>query len=314
MTTTTEDLVKQLKRSARSKAILVPLMEDFMQRPVEIEDKKDRQFLADLIKARSRPRQKGVYSPSMLSNCIRQVYFTKTGVPAKRLPRPDANAIFLDGNFRHFKWQFLMWKMHRAGIIQLVDVGSVCIGTEIYVHNERGDYGGTLDNLIYIPKADIVCTVDWKGMNGNSFIRSVDKGPSLGYAQQSIGYAGLANKALADILPRKIKSVLIIGENKNGAIRTRLANSPLGLFEWKLDLEDYNLMVATRLKKLRAYERRQEVPPPECVSTRRMMFKDCPFNKICLGEVQAIEKSGKKMKAKNPRTVKFNRTRRNGKK
>lgn len=289
-------------------------MEEFMQRPIEIEDKADRQFLALLIRARARPRKKGVYSPSMLSECVRKVYFTKTGVKGYRLPRPDSNAIFLDGNFRHFKWQFLMWKMHRAGIIQLVDVGSICLGTEIYVENERGDYGGTLDNLIYIPDVDFMCTVDWKGMNGNSFMGSVGKGPGLKYAQQSVGYAGLANFSLRDRLPKKIESVLIIGENKNGPVKTRMTNSPIALHEWKLDLEDYSILVAKRLKKLRAHERKKETPPPECVSTQRMMFKDCPFNKHCLGEVQAIERRGKKMKAKKPKVVQFNNTRRNGKK
>lgn len=315
MSTSTEDLLKQLKRTSRSKAILVPRMERFMQQPVEIEDEEDRQFMIDLILARSQPRKKGVYSPSQLADCIRKVYFSKTGVKRSYLPRPDSNAIFLDGNFRHFKWQFLMWKMHRAGIIQLVDVGSICLGTEIYVENDRGDYGGTLDNLIFIPDIDFLCTVDWKGMNGNGFMRSIDRGPTLGYAQQSVGYAGLANAALSDRLPRKIEAILIIGENKNGAVRNRLANSPLGLYEWKLNIETYTPHIAWRLKKLRVYERREEVPPPECVSTRRMMFKDCPFNKICLAEVQAIERKDRKLKAKNPKSMKvaFNRTRRNGK-
>lgn len=301
MTTPTEDLIKQLKRSARSKAILVPRIEKFMQKGVEVDDELDRQYLATLVEARSQPRRKGIYSPSALADCVRKVYFIKTGVPRKTLARPDANAIFLDGNFRHFKWQFVMWKMHRAGIIQLVDVGSVCLGAEIFVGNEKGDYGGTLDNLIYIPDINLVTTVDWKGMNGNSFIRSVDKGPSLGYAQQSVGYAGLANDSLRDILPKKIESVLIIGENKNGAVRTRIVNSPLGLFEWKLNLDDYKHIVAKRLKRLRVYEREDEIPPPECVSTRRMMFKDCPFNKHCLGEIQVIEKKTQRYKAKNPK-------------
>lgn len=311
MTTPTEDLIKQLKQSARSKAILVPLIETFMQKGIEIDDELDRHYLATLIEARSQPRKKGIYSPSALADCVRKVYFIKTGVPRKTLARPDANAIFLDGNFRHFKWQFVMWKMHRAGIIQLVDVGSICLGAEIFVGNEKGDYGGTLDNLIYIPKVDIVCTIDWKGMNGNGFMRSVNMGPSLGYTQQSVGYAGLANESLRDRLPKKITSVLIIGENKNGAMRTRLVNSPLGLFEWRLQLNDYNHIVAKRLKKLRKYEREEEIPPPECISTRRMMFKDCPFNKHCLGEVQAIEKKDKKYKAKNPKSppkVVVNRT------
>lgn len=310
--TSTEDLLKQLKRSSKSKAILVPRIETFLQRPIDVDDDYDREFLARLIEARSKPRKKGVYSPSMLSSCVRQVYFTKTGVKGKRLPRPDSNAIFLDGNFRHFKWQFTMWKMHRAGIIQLVDVGSIALGSEIYVENERGDYGGTLDNLIYIPEIDFLSTVDWKGMNGNGFAGAVARGPGLNYVIQSVGYAGLANHDLVGLLPKKIENVLIIGENKNGAIRNRMVNSPLGLREWKINIEDYNHLVAARLKKLRAYERKRKTPPPECTSTRSMKFKDCPFSYICLGEVQAIERKNKKLRLKKNKatTVMFNKVKR----
>lgn len=297
MANATEELLKQLKRSKKSEGLIVPLIETFLERPVEVEDKLDRQFLASLIKARSAPRQAGIYSPSMLAACIRQVYFSKTGVKKAKLGRVESHAIFLDGNFRHFKWQFVLWKMHRAGIVKLIDAGTTCLGTEIFVSNEKGDFGGTIDTLVYLPKSDLVCTLDYKGMNGNSFLGAVGKGqPSMTYILQSVGYGGLANSFLANRLPKKIESVFIIGENKNGAVRTRAVNSPLGLQEWKFDLEDYRPLVSKRLKVLRSYERRGKVPPPECVSTRSRMFKDCAFSVICRGEVEQIEKQ-KKIKA-----------------
>lgn len=276
-----------------------------MKTPIEIEDKQDRKFLSDLIEARSQPRQNGVYSPSMLASCVRQVFFARTGVKKRGLHRIESSAIFLDGNFRHFKWQFLIWKMHRAGVIQLIDCNSICLGTEVYVQNLRGDFGGTIDNVVYIPSADLVSTLDWKGMNGNSFIRSVDKGPGLAYTVQSVGYAGLANFSLASLLPKPIESVFIIGENKNGAMRTRVVDAPVGLKEWKLDLTDYRPLVARRLKLLRSYERRKETPPPECISVRQMKFRDCPFSYVCRAEVEAIEKSKKSTsKLKKPRKPK----------
>jgi hypothetical protein len=303
MTTATEDLIKQLKRSSRSNAILVPRIEKFMRKPIEIEDDEDRQYLNDLILARSQPRKKNVYSPSMLANCIRQVYFHKTGKPKKPVERIESSGYFLDGNFRHFKWQFCMWKMHRAGIIQLVDVGSICLGAEIYVSNEKGDYGGTIDNIIYIPDIDFLITTDYKGMGGNPFARSVALGPTENYVVQSVGYAGLANEDLIDLLPKRIDAALILGENKNGMVRNRSVNSPLGLYEWQLKLSDYNFLVSKRLKKLRAHERSGQTPQPECTSTSRIMFKDCPFAGHCRGEIERIQQRNKKYRRKkgNPK-------------
>lgn len=310
--TSTEDLIKQLKRASKSKALLVPLIEEFMQQPIEIEDDADKAYLERLIEARSRPRKTGVYSPSMLASCLRQVYLIKTGeVKGRRVPRIESSGFFLDGNFRHFKWQFALWKMHRKEIIQLIDVDSICLGAEIYVASEKGDFGGTLDNLIYIPLADVVCTVDYKGMNGNSFINSIYKGPGFRYVWQSVGYAKLANSALD--LPRKIDQVIIIGENKNGPVNTRKLKSPLGLFEWDVPVSEHEFAVSRRLKRLRAFERRRELPPIECRSTRQMMFKDCPFAPFCRGEVEQVEK--RRVKAtKSKKKIKFDRTRANGSK
>lgn len=307
--TSTEDLVKQLKRASRSKAILVPKIEEFLQRPVDVEDDADREFLARLIEARSTPRRKGVYSPSMLANCLRQVYLLKNGqIPKKQLPRIEASGFFLDGNFRHFKWQFVIWKMHRAGIIQLIDTGSICLGTEIYVQNEKGDFGGTIDQLVYVPESGIAGTIDYKGMNGNSFANAIYKGPGIQYMLQSVGYAKLANSVLD--LPHKIEAVFILGENKNGPVNTRRIKSPLGLMEWEIPVADYEFDVSQRLKKLRAFERRGELPPIECTSTKRYMFKDCPFAPFCRGEVEEVER--KKHKAK--RKITFDRERDNGSK
>lgn len=303
MSTPTEQLIKQLKRSTKSKAILVPLIEDFCSNPVNIDDQKDIAFLNELMQARARKRKKGIYSPSMLASCVRQVYFIKTGKKQKPAKRIENSSYFLNGDFMHFKWQFVMWKMHRAGIIEL-------IGSEIYVENDKTDYGGTIDSIVYIPKKDFLCTVDWKSMNGNSFMNSIDKGPGMRYALQSVGYGDLANNVSKQLeLPKKIETVLIIGENKNGPVVNRQSPSPMGLHEWRFELEQYRPLIAERLKRLRAHERRKEVPEPECVSTHRFMFKGCPFSYFCLDEVKQIEQQRKADKPVKEKKAKFNKSR-----
>lgn len=303
--TSTEELIQQIKRSSRSESILVPRIEDFLRRPVEIDDDADRWYLQTLIEARSQKRKKGVYSPSMLATCVRQVYLTQKKTKKKKVERTAMSGYFLDGNFRHFKWQFLMWKMHRAGKIVLIDAGSICLGAEVPVMNERGDFGGTIDNLIYIPEIEFVCTVDWKGMNSSGFNRALYQGPSLQYIVQSVGYSKLANASLD--LPKKIENVLIIGEHKNGPMMTRKVKAPLGLVEWKFSIKENQHHVDSRMKSLRGYARREEMPPPECKSIRIQAFKDCPFSPICRGEIEASERkqlSTKKI-TKKP-SVQFN--------
>lgn len=302
MTTATEDLIKKLRRSSRSSDILVPKIEAFSTRPIEIDDQKDRDFLATLMAARSRPRKQRVYSPSMLASCVRQVYLHKTGEVEKRpLDRIEATSFFLNGNFMHFKWQFAMWKMHRAGIIQLIKVpysASPALGCEVFVSNENGDYGGTIDVLAYLPWIEEVVAIDFKSMNGNAFFRAIDKGPAINYVVQLTGYGSLANASSIIELPSRIERVIIIGENKNGPVMNRRSPSPMGIHEWVYFIDDYNHEVASRLKKLRAFERRQEQPEVECYSTNIMKFKGCPFAHHCRVEVEAIKRSQKKRTAK----------------
>lgn len=298
-TTSTKDLVRQLNQSSlktKKGEILVPLVEDFYQNPVEVEDDEDIKFVEKVLKVRSLPRRKGIYSPSMLSECVRRVYFIKTEKPQRRARRVESHGYFADGNWRHLKWQFTLWKMHRAGIIQLIDrPAPYPPGTEIFTLSNRGDSGGTTDNLLYIPSIDWLGVVDWKGMNSTSFVSYVGAGhPPISYIAQSVDYALHLNEDQNIVLPRKIQNVLVIGENKNGAIRSRTVKSPLGLYEWHYQVEDFVQHIARRKKKLRTYEKRKEVPPPECISTSRRMFTDCPFSYFCRGEVERIEKLARK--------------------
>jgi hypothetical protein len=116
-----------------------------MRTPVEIDDDLDCEYLERLIRTRARPRTKNVFSPSGLSQCVRKVYFNKTNQKKFPVDRIQSSGYFLDGNFRHFKWQFVMWKMHRAGIIKLIgnENSPWSLGAEVWVGSKSGDYGGT---------------------------------------------------------------------------------------------------------------------------------------------------------------------------
>ena len=107
---------KSILRKRERSGVLVPLLEELFQQSFDVEDEEDRKFLVDLLERRGAQRhERGHYSPSMLGNCIRATYFAKTGKKHSRVVDPRANGYFAQGNFMHLKWQFALWKLHRAG-------------------------------------------------------------------------------------------------------------------------------------------------------------------------------------------------------
>lgn len=302
MSTQTERRLKELKRATEGKRDqwLVPLIEDFMQNPVAIDDDEDVEFLNRLAKARTIPREERVYSPSQFGACIRYVYFLKNDQDRVSVPSISGNGIFNDGNFRHYKWQFVLWKMHREGIILLLgEPKGWPAGSEIRVSNKEGDCQGSIDNLVYIPDRDVIVTVDYKGMASHSFTQYSNTEPPYQYMVQSVLYGLLANedKEVSARLPQPVEYSIIIGENKSGAVSNRKMKSPLGLFEWRFPIGP-TAEIDHRLALLRHYEKSREIPPPACRSTKRFQFQNCPFSYYCRGEVEEIEREQRKEKGK----------------
>jgi hypothetical protein len=267
MPTTTERRIAQRRRA---QGVLVPILEDLLEQMVEIEDEDDIAFMNDLMRARMREREKGVFSPSMLSSCMRQAYFVKTGEEKQPPLSPQTNAYFLDGDFRHYKWQFALWKAHRAGKVYLVAV-------EERVYGQAGDLVGTIDAIVIIDKK--VYIVDFKGMHLRAFQAFVRDGVTIGHGIQITGY-GM-------IYGHQIVGGLLIGEAKPGPVQ---GQSPIALHEEFVPIRQFKSRVKNRLAKLRRYVDNEEIPPPACVSTRHFSFQECPFARHCLTEVRDIQR------------------------
>src|SRR5688500_4611747 len=181
--------------------------------------------MLNLMTARARQREKGVFSPSMLSSCMRQSYFVKTGVEKRKAKSPRTNAFFLDGDFRHYKWQFALWKAHRKGLLEL-------LGCEIRVFHPNGDFAGTIDAIVRVDGKMYV--IDFKGMNVKSFQDHERWGTKEQYVVQIVGYGDIVNLACAfesfmgEYLGVEIEACLLIGENKGGPVQS---GSPIALHE-----------------------------------------------------------------------------------
>jgi hypothetical protein len=250
-----------------------------------IQDKADKKFMNDLMQKQIEREQQrgGVFSPSAVSECMRRVYLLRhwqnLGLEKKGSPRADASFYFLTGDFIHLKWNFVMWKMHREGIIELLDY-------ERAVASKRGDHGGTIDTVIGVPYPNGVknVVIDWKGINVRDFGRCSRGDVPLGYSLQLVDYLWLAR--VDKNFPWKIESGLLMAENKGGPD----AKHPIALHEEELIYEDHAAELKLRLGVLREHERKEKIPEPECTSTSKVQFRGCPFRGFCKEEVKEIER------------------------
>ena len=118
----TNNALKLLEHGRKRKGVLVPLLEDFMLKPVNIESDEDVQFLTDLFQTmaerENRRSSDRMFSPSALASCLRQVYLLKhhddLDIPKLSPVKREPNFYFLNGNFLHVKWQFALYKMEKA--------------------------------------------------------------------------------------------------------------------------------------------------------------------------------------------------------
>lgn len=298
---------RRIIESRNAKGILVPILEELLERQLEVEDEQDEQFMLNLMRARAAPREKGIFSPSMLGSCVRQAYFAKTGQEKKAATSPRTNGYFLDGNFRHFKWQFALWKAHRAGLLEL-------LGVEVRVFHPNGDFAGTIDAVVVIRGELFV--VDFKGMYLRSFQTFEQYGTPSNYVVQIVGYCEIVNqgKGFASFMGSVInnsgdklfvKRCLLVGESKSGPGQK---GSPIALHEDVLDVKAGRSKVKNRIRELRGYVEREEIPAPACTSTRTKEFQECPFAWFCRGEVKDIQRAKERDSRQNPRELRVRKS------
>lgn len=269
-----------LRRRARA-GKLVPLIEEyFRNNSLEVEDAKDRKFLVDLLEKRSQQRHvRGHYSPSQLGACMRAVYFGRTGKKRSRVIDPRAQGFFAQGNFMHLKWQFVLWKLHRQGKIEIVAI-------ESYVENKGGDFSGHPDAIILIDGVPYV--IDFKGYQPRVYHLIMNGHIPTEEGIQLTGYMMMISASKKYNF--KVNKGLLVVESKVGPAES---GSPLGLVEVEYDKSEWKATVKDRLRRLREYEANKETPPPACHSTKQRLFQTCPFSGHCLDEVREIQKREK---------------------
>jgi hypothetical protein len=307
---------KSIQHKRHRSGILVPLIEDRLKWPVRVETSKDVKFLKNLFEKNQQREldrdSERMYSPSALSECLRRVYLNKNfesvDIPRVFPPRIEPNFYFLTGEFLHLKWQYMLYKM--AQEFPEIELAPDPIDSfEIRVVSKRGDHGGTADVVPAILGEHMV--VDFKGLNVRSFNKISRGSVPDNYRIQIADYMILLNSER----PRRyhVKDALLVAENKGGPD----THHPAALCEARISLKENKREVQIRLEALREFERKEEIPPPECVSTKGVQFTGCPFQGFCKKEVKQIEQgrtensNANGYKVRVPEKRRSNRTRRN---
>jgi hypothetical protein len=300
---------KLLSHKRKRKGILVPLLEDLLMEPLEVQTPGDANWLDDLIRAgmerEYRRLSEPVYSPSALSTCLRRVYLTRhhSELSVKTKPlSPSAHYYFTTGNWVHVKWQFALYKLHQKRWLELVAV-------EKPVLSKRKDHGGTPDAVVQIAGRNLL--IDFKGLNVRDFGKIVRGDVPPEYALQLSDYAMLINSSREwDIA---IDGALLVVESKGGPD----SSHPIALHEVEIPIEKHLAEVRYRLQTLREHEEKNTIPPPECTSLGSFQYTSCPFQAYCKVEVKTIQIRNSKssdsdrLKVSVPEKRRSNRTGRN---
>jgi hypothetical protein len=272
-------------------------LEDLFRHPVEIESDEDIAWIESLLR-RMMERQNSrlsapLYSPSQLAGCLRYVYLLKHHreheISKVRSTSTSAHYYFFNGNFLHLKWQFALYKLEQ----KINDPSIFALhGVEVPIISKRKDHGGTVDALVSLYGDPSI--VDFKGLNVRAF-QEISRGfVPVDYAVQLADYGMLFNSSRNNG-GSKIFTGLLVSENKGGAD----AKHPLALQETEVKIETHLPEVRSRLKELRNYGSKKEIPPPECDSTGKVQFTGCPFRKFCKAEVKEIERRNKRASRKD---------------
>jgi len=274
------DLEKKLAHNKRiENGVLVPLFEQYHKEfHSDHWDSDDIDYLHDLmmrIAEREKLRELGpVFSPSGLGGCMRQTFLNKNHrkleIPRKLRKKIETHYYFENGSWLHLKIQVKLYKLHKAGELEL-------LGTEIGVAGKRGDNRGTLDAVF---KRDRVFGVDIKGWNVRDFMGLARGDCPLAAQIQLANYVILGNVD-RNSLPR-IEAGIILAENKAGPV----AGFPAAVAEFEIPLEPMKAIVRSRLESLRSHEEAGTIPKAECQSTTQTDFKDCAFRDYCKEDVE----------------------------
>lgn len=213
---------------------------------------------------RERVRPGGRLSPSTICGCERQAAFKFLGVMGKKRHDPEAEMIFEDGHWRHYKWGVIFMEMERILGRHRFRV----IGIEIPITIDGLMIAGSLDVEIKIKVNGKWrrYVVDFKGANRFAFDKAYrERTPNPTYLRQLLTY----------MKSRKCKRGMLLFEGKD--------TNQFFVFPIKVNdshWAEIRMWCRSILKQMES----NKIPPkhPDCNKGNFLSMK-CPYKSLCYG-------------------------------
>ena len=274
----------EVEKKKGAPSILKPLVNEWLAENPDSDGKwteTDFEVLKDLI-VRGATRDHKVFSPSGATRCTRLQIIDKHP-EFKPTPLTDVKSIsiFMDGNWRHLKWQMVF---HKMGIAE---------SFEIFKKLGDLDYGGSYDVVVWLNmkklggnklEKKMKVIVDIKGANDHAYheVRKTRKAKKAHWVQVQIY-----------MMLHGIQFAILWYENKNTQDITEIVVEADPEF-WK--------KVQRRSKRMRHFVNLGGFPAEECdVEGRGYEFQQCPQRKACLRLPVHVIENGQLRKVSEPR-------------
>lgn len=241
-----------------------PLLDEYLikRNLPKYQDRRLKEITLDL---RERPRPIGRLSPSSICGCERQAAFKFLGTEGKRRVDPDQELLFIDGHWRHHKWQTLFYDMEAVlgrKRFRVVHIEAPMVVEDLCI-------AGNLDIEVEV-KVDgkwISYVIDFKGANTFAFDRTYrEQAPDATYVKQLITYLAGRGK----------KRGILLYDSKN-TNKTACYVVTMNDQQWG-EIQAWCRRVLDQVKA-------KELPPihPDC-NNGTFLYNRCQYRSLCFGK------------------------------
>jgi hypothetical protein len=250
-------LIGRIKRY-RSGQILTPLIDDYFREASKHNEVRfSKQTMEILMKLHLRPDRDrgGSFSASALSTCMRAQMLGYLEMEGTIVPNEKRQAIFLNGDWLHLKWQGILLEM---GVVKWKETEPL---VEQRVSIPEWKVEGTLDVIGELEAEDWI--IDVKGVGPGNWQKMKDGFIPQGYLWQQHAY----------MRGTGISNTLLLVESKATQEYVEIHVPPLDSTE--------ALQVEARVKALNHYRENRQLPPVLHQYPSNPLCRECPFLLEC---------------------------------
>lgn len=258
----------------RSNLILTPRVHDYLLNVGELVlSEENAARLIELVTTHPRVR-KGSFSPSSSGLCLRRQVMAYLGAPELAITDANLQNIFLDGTWRHLRWQFMGLE---AGWFTDIEVS---MPVEHWMSNGSIDAVNDDEDWLFELKGTSYATTKLR----DEFPEKLRMFSDGWVPPESDQFSKTVFKHLLQIHRYFRQSGEVFGEPYSKAVLVYENKSTQDWIEFNLEPNEALLEIADReLMDLTMAVDRKELPEmlPSCRKLKGKTFKECKFHHVC---------------------------------